>query len=77
MKKKDIKRLDAIPHGTECRVAFVRDGLNVAAIAGLLQQRRPGGAWRVETPDAAAWGFINPEDKVTIFKGNSFRVDLP
>ncbi|HXK41765.1 MAG TPA: hypothetical protein PKV82_02975 [Anaerolineae bacterium] len=50
MKKKDIKRLDAIPHGTECRVSFVRDGLNVAAIAGLLQQRRPG--WRVARGNA-------------------------
>jgi len=46
-------------------------------LLGFFSSAGPGGAWRVETPDAAAWGFINPEDKVTIFKGNSFRVDLP
>lgn len=70
-----MNRLDGVPHGNPCSVAYVIDGLTVATIKGVMNQRRPGGAWRIETHGVT--GFILPQDRVTPFKGRHFRVDLP
>lgn len=77
MKQADINKLDAIPHGAPCSVAYVRKGLNLALIKGTLEQRKPMGAWRVNTFARSATGFIKPDDKVVFFENNHFRVDLP
>jgi hypothetical protein len=77
MKQADIDRLDAIKGGAPCRVAYVRKGLTVAIISGTLEKRKTGGAWRVNSYLRSCTGFITPDDKVIIFKGNHFRVDLP
>ena len=76
MNARDIERLNGLAQGTRCHVAYVRAGLNVAMITGVLTRRGPCGPWRIDNPDRSATGFIEPEDRVTFRGDDRFRVDL-
>ncbi|HRR33106.1 MAG TPA: hypothetical protein P5026_03330 [Kiritimatiellia bacterium] len=76
MNMRGIRRMDRIAHGAPVSVAYVKNGLNVVTIMGTMEQRKPLGAWRINTLGRDSSGFVRPEDRVTFFEDGHIRVDL-